>query len=94
MYKVKLFLLFSPMHPNFFFFLQKCAGTSLVEAWVSTQIVSSEGDCIRQFSSWAPRPWPREDIDSLQIIAVSTAGTELCMPITWYMGGQDSSLGP
>ena len=41
-WKGKLFLLPCPMHPNSYIFilLQKCAGTSLLETWISTQKLS------------------------------------------------------
>lgn len=46
--EVKLFLLSTPVCPNFFFFLFWCAGTSFQKPVFPA--LSSVGDCLRQFS--------------------------------------------
>lgn len=49
------------------------------------------GDCIRPSSPEALVLWPRGTGATLWTSAGSTARTEICMPVTQCMGGQDSS---
>lgn len=62
--KVRLFSLPSPMHPSlwvffFFFLLQWCAGTSLLEAWTPTKGLLVMDDCLILCSPGDPELWPR-----------------------------------
>lgn len=87
MYKVKLFLLFSPMHPNFFFLSPKVCWyfsawslyfhtDSLIWGWLYKTVLFMGSQTMTRRSY-------RQFTDHCCIYSWH-----------WYMGGQDSSLGP
>lgn len=51
----------------------------------------SVDNCLRRSSPGAPGPQPRGGGASSQATAGPTARTEVCVPVTWSTGGQDSS---
>lgn len=73
----------------FLFLFQWCAGTSLLETWLSTKALSFLGHCLKYCFPEGTGPWPRAV--RADPWARTTARTEVCMPITRFMGGWDSS---
>lgn len=78
--KVKLFLFFTPAHPNSYFFAS-------VESWnfsgncAFTKTLSSVSDCLSPYSPRASGPWPRWAGASSQFTGF-TVNTEVCLPIS------------
>lgn len=79
----------TPLHCTqthmFLFLFQWCAGTSLLETWISAKALSFLVHCLKYCFPEGTGPWPRGV--RADPWARTTARTEVCMPITRFMGG-------
>lgn len=78
---VRLFLCPLQCIQTWFIFSQQRAGTSPLKLWTLIDALPSVSDCPRQCSPGTPRIQPRE------VPADSTARTNICMLLTWWMNG-------
>ena len=76
------------------FLLQQCAETSSLETWVSTKSLSFMCDCLKECFPGSPGPQPRGARARSRVNEGSSTGIKICMPITSYIGGWDSSWIP
>lgn len=71
----------------FFFLLHWYAVTSLLDTRTSTMGLSSTDTCLRYRFPGTPRPWLRGYGASSWTTVGSTAGTDICMSITYHRRG-------